>query len=293
VQLLFGSLPVIAKPVLSVIPAIPLVGIRVGITALVLFVFQLSRGRLWLVAKGDYWKLAILSLFGVTLNQLLFVGGLSFTKAANTSLLVVTIPIFTLTVSAIVGRDRLTVLKVAGIGLAAAGAIFLIDPRNASFSSETTIGDVMIILNSLAFGIYVACSKDVVTRNGAFRSMMWVFIFAAAVCVPLASIFFGVEEFNSVESTTWWIVLYIALFATALPYLLNAFALSKVSPAAVTVFVYLQPIIGFLLATVFLDEVIDFRFVIAAVLIFTGVFLTTRRSSTPNDEMRTEVPPSV
>src|SRR5262245_22216114 len=87
VQIFFGSLPVIAKIVLKVIPAASLVGFRVGITAIVFAVVQSIRGRFWLKEKSDYWKLAVLSLFGVTFNQLLFITGLSLTKASNTSLL--------------------------------------------------------------------------------------------------------------------------------------------------------------------------------------------------------------
>lgn len=153
VQVLFGSLPVIAKVVLTVIPAVALVGFRVGITALVLFSVQLYRKRVWLQYREDYLKLAAISLFAVTFNQLLFIGGLSLTKASNTSLLAVTIPIFTLIVSRLAGTELLRAGKVLGIALAAAGVIFLIDPRNASFSSATTLGDLMIIANSLSYGI--------------------------------------------------------------------------------------------------------------------------------------------
>jgi len=133
VQLLFGSLPVIAKVVLTEVPAIALVGIRVLIAALVLLAFQAYRKRVWLQNRQDYLRLAILGFFGVVLNQLLFIGGLSLTKASNVSLLVITIPIFTLLVSTLIGTERLSSAKVAGVGLAAAGAIILIDPANASF----------------------------------------------------------------------------------------------------------------------------------------------------------------
>lgn len=287
VQFLFGSLPVIAKPILAIVPAIPLVGIRVGLTAAVLVSFQLFRGRIWLEHREDYAKLAMLSVFGVTLNQLLFIGGLSYTRAANTSLLVATIPIFTLAVSALMGNERLRITKLAGIALAASGVIFLIDPRNASFSSETTIGDLMIIANSLSFGIYVATSKRIVMRNGAFRSMMWIFVFASIVCVPLGSLSISVDQVNAISTATWMLVLYLAVFATAVPYLLNAFALSRVSPSAVTVFIYLQPVIGFTLAAIFLGEMLDMRFLLAASLILSGVYLTVRRASgEPTEHMR-------
>lgn len=278
VQAFFGSLPVIAKVVLALIPAISLVGFRVGITAIVLLAVQLYRGRIWLQDKSDYLRLAILSLFGVVFNQLLFIGGLSRTKASNTSLLAVTIPIFTLVVGAIVGGERLRPIKAVGIALAAFGVILIIDPRGASFSSETTIGDMMIVANSLSYGIYVATSKSVVTRNGAFRSMMWVFIFASLVCAPLGLFSLTAVDVGAIPINVWLLVLYIAVFATAAPYLLNAWALARVNPSTVAVFVYLQPLIGFVLAAIFLGENIDFRFIIAAVLVFAGVFLTTRRA---------------
>lgn len=277
-QALFGSLPVIAKIVLAVMPAVALVGFRVGITTIVLAAVQIYRRRIWLQERSDYLKLAVLSLFGVIFNQLLFVGGLSLTKAANTSLLAVTIPIFTLLVSSILGTEELRGTKIVGIILAATGVILLIDPRAASFSSETTIGDIMIILNSLSYGIYVATSKDVITRNGAFRSMMWLFIFASLICIPLG--LFSLSTMPAVEIGIgiWAIVIYISVGATAGPYLLNAWSLARVSPSTVAVFVYLQPLIGFVLAVIFLGENIDFRFIIAALLVFAGVFLTTRRA---------------
>lgn len=277
VQVLFGSLPVIAKVVLAVIPAVALVGFRVGITALSLFLVQLYRKRVWLQFKEDYVKLAVISLFAVTFNQLLFIGGLSLTKASNTSLLAVTIPIFTLAISAILGTEKLRLIKVIGIVLAAAGVVFLIDPRNASFSSETTLGDLMIIANSLSYGIFVATSKDTITRNGAFRSMMWIFIFASIICVPLGMASLSSIDVTQISPYIWLLVIYIAVAATAGPYLLNAFALSKVNPSIVAVYIYLQPIIGFILAVIFLNELIDLKFAVAAVFVFAGVYLTTKR----------------
>jgi len=276
VQAFFGSLPVIAKVVLNVVPSTALVGFRVGLTALVLFVFQRSRGNLQLREHGDYWRLAVLSLFGVTLNQLLFIGGLSLTKASNTSLLAVTIPIFTLLVSALVRTEKLRAVKVFGILLAAAGVLFLLDPRNASFSSETTAGDILIILNSLSYGIYVATSKTVITRNGAMRSITWIFIFSSLVCVPLGAFSFSRVDVSGIGPMTWLLILYISLIATAVPYFLNAWALARVNPSTVAVYVYLQPLIGFILAVVFLGEKVDINFAVASVLIFAGVLLATR-----------------
>ena len=276
-QLLFGSLPVIAKVVLAVLPPVALVGIRTAITALILILVQVFRRRFWLKDRGDYWRFAGLSLFGVVFNQLFFIGGLSLTTASNTSLLAVMIPVFALAVGAIAGFEKLTLIKIAGIILAAIGVIILIDPRKASFSSQTTIGDLCIVINCLAYGIYVATSKAAITRNGTFRSMMWVFIFASLICIPLGAYSLSTIDIGSVETEIWLITIYIGIGATAAPYLLNAWALSKVNPSTVAVFVYLQPLIGFTLALLFLGESISSIFLISSALIFAGVFLVTRK----------------
>lgn len=277
VQVCFGSLAVIGKVVLTAIPPVAIVGFRVGITALILALVQTIRGRIWLKERTDYLKLAAMSLIAVTANQLLFVTGLSLTKASNTSLLAVTIPIFTLAAGFVIGGEKPKRVKVVGILLAAAGVIFLIDPRNASFSSQTTLGDICVILNSLSYGIYVAISKDIVTRNGAFRSIMWIFLFASIICVPLGAYSFSSVEVVTVSPLIWLLVLYVAIVATTTPYFLNAWALARVNPSTVAVFVYLQPLIGFLLAVIFLGEKVDFRFAVAAALIFAGVFLVIKK----------------
>jgi len=269
-QLLFGSLPVIAKTVLTTVPAIALVGIRTSVTALILIGIQAFRGRFWLVEKSDYWRLALLSLFGVVLNQLFFIGGLSLTTASNTSL-------FALIIGSVAGFERLTRVKIAGIVLAAIGVVILIDPRKASFSSQTTLGDMFIIINCFAYGLYVATSKGTIMRNGVFRSMMWVFIFASVITIPLGLWSLSTIDVAAVEPRIWLTILWIAVGATAAPYLLNALALSKVDPSMVAVFVYLQPLIGFTMAVLFLGESITRIFVVAALLIFSGVFLVTKK----------------
>ena len=276
-QVFFGSLPVIGKVVLKTTPAVALVGFRVALTALILAIIQSYRGRFWLQHPGDYAKLALLSLFGITFNQFLFIIGLSLTKASNVSLLAVTIPIFALTVGSIAGFAKLKGVKIIGIILAAFGVVLIIDPRNAAFSSESTLGDLLIILNSLSYGIYVATSKAVIMRNGVFRSMMWVFLFASLICVPLGGYSLAQVGPSSIDISIWLLMVYIAVIATAAPYLFNAYALSHVDPSTVAVFVYLQPLIGFLMAVYFLGEKVDYVFGIAAGLIFAGVYLVTRK----------------
>jgi len=61
-------------------------------------------------------------------------------------------------------------------------------------------------------------------------------------------------------------------------YYLNAWALTKVAPSIVAVYIYLQPLIAFGLAPALLGETWNSRTVVSSLLIFLGVAIVTRRS---------------
>jgi drug/metabolite transporter (DMT)-like permease len=277
VQLSFGSLPVSGKILMKVIPAFGLVGFRVGITALVLFIFQAFKGDIRPKETKDYWWFILLSCVGVTLNQLFFIKGLSLTKASNAALLAVTIPIFTIIISTFFGIEKLRGLKIFGILLAAFGVLILIDPANAGFSSDTTIGDILVILNSLFYAIFIVISKDVFIRNGAIKSTAWIFGLASIICVPIAFFSLGNTDMLSLSSTNWSLIAHVSIICTVVPYLLVAWSVARVNPSTVAVFVYLQPLIGFGMAVIFLNERFTIWTIFAAILIFSGVFLATNK----------------
>src|SRR5215213_1150842 len=81
VQLLFGSWPIVAKIALRALPSTGLVAFRVSGAALAFVVLQRVLGQSQTIRRKDYARLALYSLLGVVLNQLLFVKGLSLTSS--------------------------------------------------------------------------------------------------------------------------------------------------------------------------------------------------------------------
>jgi drug/metabolite transporter (DMT)-like permease len=276
VQMFFGAAAVLGKVGLKSFPAFAIVGFRVGGAAIAFYFLQRFRGSLALEEKKDYLLFALFSCFGVVFNQLLFFKGLSLTTATNTSLLAVMIPVFAFAVSAIIGYDRFSWRKVLGITLAACGVIYLVDPTKASFSSATTQGDILIILNSLSYATYVAVSKNLIGKYGALKSIAWLFIFASLINVPVGLISLQTVELSPIPLSAWAVVAAIVIFPTILAYFWNAWALARVEPSVVAVYVYLQPLIGTFLAVIFLNEELSSRIFLAMVLTFPGVYLVTR-----------------
>jgi len=278
VQLMFGSAPILGKFALAAFPSSAIVGFRVGGAALAFCLLQKLRGGDFrLERRSHYLHFAALTCFGVIFNQLLFFKGLSLTTATNTSLLAVMIPVFAILVSAAIGNDRLTWLKIVGVVLACAGVIYLVDPRNASFSAATTQGDVLIILNCLSYATYVAVSKKIISHYGALKSIAWIFLFGSIVNVPLGLFSLATVDLTAIAWQSWLALAAIVTFPTILAYYWNTWALARVEPSIVAVYIYLQPLIGTFLAIFILGEAWKPRIFLAMALIFTGAFLVTRR----------------
>lgn len=279
VQIMFGTWPIFGKIALRALPPTALVAFRVSGATIAFLILQKVMGSFPAIRRRDYARLLLYSLLGVVLNQFLFVKGLSYTTVVNATLLGTTIPIFTLLVCLLLGLDRVSLRRIFGIILAAAGVIYLVDPMRADFSANTTLGNILIIANSLSYGAYIAISKDMLKRYGALTVITWIFIFGTAFTLPVGvwSIT-GNESVQNAGALIWLTVLYIILVPTVGAYYLNGWALARVEPSTVAVYIYLQPLIAFMLAPLLLNEPLNSRTWIAALLIFAGVAIVSRRT---------------
>ncbi|HWN12071.1 MAG TPA: DMT family transporter [Pyrinomonadaceae bacterium] len=275
VQIMFGTWPIFGKIVLRSISSTSLVGLRVCGAAVVLTLFRRQLGRLLRLPRRILAWVVLSSLLGVVLNQLLFVKGLSLTTAINASLITTTIPVFTLAVSIALGHDRASLRHVLGIGLAAAGVIYLVDPLRASFSAQTTLGNILIVINSFSYGAYIAVSRDLFRRYGALDVITWIFLVGAIITLPFAGYAWTSDELSAVPWGTWLIIAYIIIVPTVGAYYLNSWAVIRVSPSIVAIYVYLQPLLAFGFAPMILGESWNSRTLVACALIFAGVGVVT------------------
>jgi drug/metabolite transporter (DMT)-like permease len=274
---MFATWPIVGKIALRAVPSVALVAFRVAGAALAFILIGAIRGRVGRIQKRDWPLLVFSSLLGVVLNQWLFVKGLSLTTVINATLLGTTIPIFTLLVSIALRTDRASLRRILGILLSAGGVVYLIGPGSVEFSSATRLGDLLIVTNSLCYGTYIAISKDLMTRYSALTVISWIFIVGSIATVPVAAINISHVPLANVSATVWVAIAYIVVVPTVGAYYLNAWALGRVPPSTVAVYIYLQPLIAFSLAPLLLGEKLNWRTIVAAALIFAGVLVVTRR----------------
>jgi drug/metabolite transporter (DMT)-like permease len=277
VQILFGSWPVFGKVVLRSMSPSSLVVLRLTGAALAFTLLQRKITPLLRMPVKDILLLALCSMLGVVGNQFLYVKGLSLTTAINSALLSTTIPVFTLFVSILFGHDRLSTRRIFGILLAAGGVVYLVNPAHADISMQTTAGNLLLVSNSLLYATYIVISKSLFERYGALNVITWIFLIGSLVTIPVGFYSLQQENIGAITAGVWLIVALIIIFPTVGAYYLNGWALTKVPPSTVAIYIYLQPLVAFGFAPLLLGEEFNSRTIIAALLIFAGVAIVTKR----------------
>jgi drug/metabolite transporter (DMT)-like permease len=282
VQLIFGTWGIPGKIVLRVMPVFGLAALRVAGAAATLAVICKLRGGIARISKKDWSLLVACALLGVVFNQWLFATGLALTTVINTVLISTTIPVFTLLIGALIGVERASLRRFVGIMLAAVGVFFLISPARADLANGSRLGDLSIVASALMYGAYIAVSKRLVHSYGALSTMTWIFIVSIIPTAPIGVAATRHTSFANLHFGFWLALVYIVLVPTILAYYLNAWALTRVPPSTVAVYIYLQPLIAFALAPILLGESVGLRTVLSSLLIFAGVLIVTRRRAIRN-----------
>ena len=239
------------------------------------------------IDRQDWGRFILSGLTGVAINQLCFFNGLSLTSPIHASLIMTITPIFVLLVSYILLGSVITNRKLIGIFIGGVGAAMLLvysaeNSGSANLSGVSMLGDTLILINALSYGIYLVVAKPLMKKYRPLTVVTWVFIIGAVFVIPV-----GWDQTTQIlwsDLTPSHIrsIAYVILGTTFLAYLLNIIALNLVAPVVVSIYIYLQPLLVLVLvaflALLGVNEYhkdINLMTGFCAVAIFTGVWLVS------------------
>jgi drug/metabolite transporter (DMT)-like permease len=272
VAILFSLNYIISKLAMQAFAPLVFAYLRVLGSAILLNIIVHDRTPL---SRPDAWRLAGYSVLAVVLNQSFFLAGLSLTTAHVAAILITTIPAFALGAAMILGRERATAGKVGGIALAAAGALLVVAREGFAGVSKSLVGDLFIIGNSLCYALYLVLSKPMMGRLSARRVIAWMFALAAVLMLPLCAVPMLRQNWH-VPPRAWIGLVLVILGPTVAAYLLNAWALASAESSLVATYSYVQPVVTIVLAALFLGETVRPVAIVAAMMIFSGIYLSGR-----------------
>lgn len=282
VQLFFGGFHVVAKAVLTQMEPLALASIRVALASPILAVMAWRHDRVLPPAR-ELPRLAFLGSLGIFANQILFIVGLKYTTATNAAILMTSLPVFAVAAAAILGIEKIGPRRLAGIVLSVGGALVLVNPLRFQGGQSAALGNTLILLNALAYALFLVLQRPVLARIPWRTLIAWSFIWGGAGVLVVGAPALARLDFAAIPAGTWLGVAYIVLLATVFGYAVNTWAVRRSSPALVAAYSTLQPLVAVLLAVTFLGERFGWVEGIGFVLIVAGLFQVSaaRRPSAP------------
>jgi drug/metabolite transporter (DMT)-like permease len=254
--------------------------IRVGVTAALLWVSFLFKPAKKLVKRQDVGRLILCASAGVAINQLLFVKGLSLTYSIHASLLMLTTPILIIIISALILKEPLSVAKIAGLGIGITGAVLLVTAKeNTGNATQVFLGDLLIIMNAIAYTVYFILVKPLMKTYDPVTITRTIFTIGFFMMLPFCWSEFGEIRWQDYTAAAYFNLGLVVIAGTFLAYLFNVYGIKILGASMAGTYIYSQPFFAAAIAMIFLHERLTILKIVAAVLIFLGVYLSNRKAA--------------
>jgi drug/metabolite transporter (DMT)-like permease len=272
---LFGASVVAVRVAVRDVPPISLAVLRIGQGGLLLAGILLVVAPQRLRVRWERLRLfALLGLMLFALFPLTFNIGLRYTEASRGAVMLATMPIW----SALLGRvagERLAGRQAAGVGVSVVGiGLAFVEPgRVIGPGAMSLVGDGLLLLTGLLGALYGLIAKRVLAVDNAATLTTYAMLFGALALLPAAVVEGVVPAIGDLTWRLLGLVVFLGVLGGSVAFLLWTWALSRLTPTQVAVYVNLNPIVAALLAILLLGERRSALFLVGFAAVVSGVLL--------------------
>lgn len=226
------------------------------------------------ISAREYGKIAVFGVLFFGFFPWAFNASLQYIPAARGAVGLATIPIQTLIVAVLFGREKLTPARLLGVGLAFAGIAAVFGPEAIKDStSDYLIGDGLMLLGVFCAAIYSVFSRATLMAHGPLFVTALAMIFAVVAVFPVAYVQSGVTGLPEFSRDGWLAVLFLGTFAGAIQFSLFTWALRWLPPTTTVLYITLNPITAMLLGVLLIGESLTLVLVAGLALVLAGILI--------------------
>jgi drug/metabolite transporter (DMT)-like permease len=239
--------------------------------ATVVLMIPVAMGKVNLPPKQDWALLALLACFGHFLYQLSLGYSMTRLSAGAAAVVISTVPSVTAVLAMLRLKEHISARAAIGLGVAFAGTLLVTVGRGHSIHFEPMA--FLVFVAVLCSASYFVLQKPLLARTDAIGFTAASLFVATILFSPLAT-----HIPAKLAAAPWpqlLSVLYLALFPTVVGFVCWSYALKRAPASRVASFLYLQPLMGCLIAWFWLGEVPTWLTVVGGTLAVAGVVLAT------------------
>ncbi|NMF87213.1 DMT family transporter [Aromatoleum petrolei] len=273
---IWGLQQVVLKAAAADIAPILQISLRSGIAALLVAVLMRLRGeRISLKA----WRPGIVVGLLFALEYLMVGEALRHTSASRTVVFLYTAPIFAaLGLHWKLPAERLGWVQWSGIALAFAGVATAFLGRDAQVPAASAAdmrwGDFLALLGGVAWGATTVVIRVSSLSHTAPAQTLLYQLVGAFVLLLAAAIGLGQDSFNP-TAMAWTSLIFQTLVVSFASFLAWFWLLRNYLASRLGVFSFLTPVFGIVLGALLLDEPLEARFLVGALLVLGGIMVVS------------------
>lgn len=281
-SLIWGSNYTIIKSAFDEMPPQPFNALRM-IVASVVFLVAIAIARRYKkpsifytpapVTRRDWLALFGLAVVGHFLYQLSFVGGLSRTSVANSSLILAITPVAIAAINAFRGHERVGRWHWLG-ALMSIGGIYLVVGTGAALHVQSLTGDLLMLGGVGCWAVYTVGAGRLMARHSPLGVTGVSMALGTALYVPAVSPQFRHVEWSAVSAITWFSLVYSAIFAIGVAYMIWYTAVQKIGGTRTSMYSNLVPMVALAVAVLWRGEPLGRPKLAGAALVLAGVAIT-------------------
>lgn len=269
-----GASAVVTRYVIGATDSITLAAFRFGIGFMLVLPLALvshskwPRGRDWLGVAG----LGVL-FFGIFC--VIYNASLRYTTAARGALALSTLPLVTMLVAALLGREALAARKTTGVLIAMAGVAIALGAGLATAPSGAWRGDLLMVSGTLCMALYNVWSRPFMARSSRLGFLAVGMGFGSAASALVAWHGGGFAATQSFGLAQWLAVILLGVLGGTATFYLWVYALERTTPTRVANTMTVNPITASLIAALVIGEAIGLSLVIGMVAVFAGIWIAS------------------
>ena len=271
---LFGASVVATRVAVQEIPPLNLAFLRFGQGGLILFLCLFIGARdLLKVKRHDLPFLVLLGAILFAVFPVTFNIGLRLTEASRGALMLATMPIWSAWLARAARKERLILRQVAGILITFAGVGIVLAERGLRWQGTTLAlaGDGFMLLTAFCGAIYGVLAQRMLAHYTALTVTTYAMVFGTFLLFPAALVEGLPQAFVRIDGKVAVLILFLGIFGGALGYFFWTFALTRLTPTQVAVYVNVNPMVAIILGAVLLAEKLTRVFVVGFVTVGVGV----------------------
>ena len=217
--------------------------------------------------------LAIIAVFHLWIQ----VTGMKYTTASNTGWIIGMAPIFMALLGFFFFKEKLNVVKVAGIIIATSGLLLLVGKGNpANIDLIENKGDILVLSSAFTWGIYSMVNKKISLDYSPLMTILYLFIMMAIIIIPFTVNDSTLNSVKTLSGIGWIAILFLGLLCSGVAYVIWAYALREMESAKVGAYLYFEPFVTVITAGIFLEENITLFMMFSGLIITAGVYLVNK-----------------